>query len=157
MKTNNPIFLIFFIPLIHAAQLPEVVSWEQIKAQISKNPDSTYVINFWATWCKPCVQEMPDLWEESEKFNTKKVRFVPISLNFPDEAQTKVLPYIEKNFPGKKFFIFNKVIGPDDIPKISKDWTGAIPFTMIVKGKKTKTFERKLKKGELETELKKLL
>jgi thiol-disulfide isomerase/thioredoxin len=138
------------------AQNLETITWNGLKKQFDKNPDSVYVVNFWATWCKPCVQEMPDLWEETEKFKNKKVRFVPISLNFPEEAESKVIPFIEKNFPGKKFYILNQILQSEDISRISSDWGGGIPYTMILYKKKKQTYERKLKKGELEELLKKI-
>jgi thiol-disulfide isomerase/thioredoxin len=157
MKILNYVF-IFFIHwfAVSRAQNLESISWASLKKQIDKNPDSIYVVNFWATWCKPCVQEMPDLWEESEKFKSKKLRFIPISLNFPEESETKVLPFIERNYPGKKFYILNEILQSDDITRISSDWGGGIPFTMIFYKGKKQTIERKLKKGELIEILKKI-
>jgi thiol-disulfide isomerase/thioredoxin len=158
MKIRNYAFLFLIFGLTGSlAQNLESILWINLKKQIDKNPDSLYVVNFWATWCKPCVQEMPDLWEETEKFKDRKIRFIPISLNFPEEAQTKVIPFIEKNFPGKKFYILNQILQSEDITRISSDWGGGIPYTIIFYKKKKQTFERKLKKGELEEFLNKLI
>lgn len=154
---NYTTTILCFCLSVSYGQHLESISWLSFKKHIDKNPDSVYVVNFWATWCKPCVQEMPDLWEETEKFKNKKVRLVPISLNFPEEAQTKVVPFIEKNFPEKKFYILNQILQSEDISGISSEWGGGIPFTMILYKGKKHTYERKLRKRELEEVLMKLL
>ena len=114
-----------------------VVTFTQLqnKAETKQN-DTLYVVNFWATWCKPCVQEMPFFEEASKKFSTEKVKVIYVSLN-----SVKELAGVEKFTETKN--IQNNVLllnapNPNDwIDKIDATWSGAIPATVMYKnGKK---------------------
>lgn len=127
--------------------------WEGLSYFLNQKNDTTYVVNFWATWCVPCVQELPHFEELNEKYKDKKVKVILVSLDMPKMAESRLLPFIEK----KK--LKNKVIlmrDPDQntwLPKIDKDWSGAIPATVIYNKDKRKFYERSFTLAELETEL----
>ena len=75
----------------------EVLNYAQLQKQAeNKTNDTLYVVNFWATWCKPCVQEMPFFEEAATKFSLQKVKVIYVSLN-----SLKELPAVEKHIETK--------------------------------------------------------
>src|SRR5690606_6809447 len=54
------------------------------KKYFQKKNDSIYVINFWATWCKPCIKELPAFEKIASEYADKKVKVLLVSLDFPD-------------------------------------------------------------------------
>ncbi len=126
----------------------EVVNYTQLQKQAeSKTNDTLYVVNFWATWCKPCVQEMPFFEEAASKFSSQKVKIIYVSLN-----SLKELPAVEKHIEAKNIqnhvFLLNAGNPNDWVDKIDKTWSGSIPATIMYKGGKKVFF----KEGEFTQE-----
>ena len=97
MKTLRFILLLFFLGTLPAeisAQNVPLYNFAQLEPILNNRNDTTYVINFWATWCKPCVKEMPDLMKINQKFKNGKFRMILVSLDFDIHLQTKVIPFI---------------------------------------------------------------
>lgn len=108
-----------------------VVDYNGLEPIFTQKSDTTYVINFWATWCKPCVAELPYFLELHKKYEGQKYKFIFVSLDFPKQINKKLIPFLEKNpLPGD-------VIVLDDsdsntwIPKVDPEWSGAIPATVV--------------------------
>jgi thiol-disulfide isomerase/thioredoxin len=119
---------------------------EELKQLFEQNNDTTYVINFWATWCKPCVKEMPYFEQLHEEMKNEKIRVILVSLDFDTDLETKMKPFVEKRQlqPDVIAFIngdYNSWIG-----EIEDAWDGAIPATIIYNSK-----ERKFISGELDS------
>jgi thiol-disulfide isomerase/thioredoxin len=135
----------------------EVYDYTGFEKFLNKNDDKIYVINFWATWCAPCVKELPYFEKLNEEYKNKNVEVILVSLDFPHLYETKLKPFIKD----KK--LTSKVIALDDvdmntwIPKVDKTWSGSIPATIIYKNDNKKFFERSFTYDELETELKQFL
>lgn len=111
-----------------------VVDYDGLAPIFAQKSDTTYVINFWATWCKPCVAELPYFLELHKKYQDQKYKFIFVSLDFPKQIQKKLVPFLEKNpLPGD-------VIVLDDadsnrwIPEVDPEWSGAIPAIIVYKG-----------------------
>jgi thiol-disulfide isomerase/thioredoxin len=126
----------------------EVVNFAQLQMQAeSKTNDTLYILNFWATWCKPCVQEMPFFEEAATKFSSHKVKIIYVSLN-----SLKELPVVEKHIETKsiqnRVFLLNAGNPNDWIDKVDKAWGGSIPATIMYKGGKKVFF----KEGEFTQE-----
>lgn len=93
--------------------------------------DTTYVINFWATWCKPCVEELPyfeQLWDE---YREEKFKVILISLDFPQQIEKKLKPFILKHQLESEVWILNDSDANTWINKVSPQWSGAIPATIV--------------------------
>lgn len=119
--------------------------------------ETTFVINFWATWCKPCVKELPYFEELNKNYKNSNVKVVLVSLDFPKNIEKQVLPFIKKHKLQSEILLLDDTNANTWIPKVSEMWSGAIPATIFVKGSRQLFFEKSFNYTELETELKTIL
>ena len=135
----------------------EVVDFDGLYSKIDLSVDKTYVINFWATWCSPCVKELPYFEEVNKQSEDKNTEVILVSLDFPSQIETKLKPYLKRNK------IKSRVILLDDskmntwVPKVSEQWDGGIPATLIVNASNYNFYPKPFKKEELFTEINKVL
>jgi thiol-disulfide isomerase/thioredoxin len=89
------------------------------------------VLNFWATWCGPCVAEFPELVALDAKYRDKGVKFVGITADDAEDVQPKVIPFIKKH--QVKFDIVQQNLEDSEelMNQITKDWNGVIPVTVV--------------------------
>ena len=119
--------------------------------------DSVYVINFWATWCAPCVKELPYFEELNEKYSNKSFKQILVSLDAPKKLESKVIPFIEKNNIKSEVVLLADGKYNSWIDKVDPRWSGAIPITLIIKGKEKLFYEQEFHSmAEIEKELLKL-
>jgi thiol-disulfide isomerase/thioredoxin len=119
---------------------------EELKKLFEQENDSTYVINFWATWCKPCVKELPYLEKLNEELKDKKVRVILVSLDFDTDVETKLKSFVEERQLQSEVIAFINGNYNSWIGEIEDAWDGAIPATIIYNAK-----ERKFISGELDS------
>ncbi len=120
------------------AQKPVVYKINDLTKRIFNNSDTTYVVNFWATWCKPCVAELP----EFEKVHTAKynnVKVILVSMDFKEELDKKLKDFLDKTKYTCEVVLLDEINGNDFINKISEQWSGAIPATLITRKNKSRT------------------
>jgi thiol-disulfide isomerase/thioredoxin len=110
--------------------------YDQINTQES---DTVYVLNFWATWCAPCIKELPDFQAAMTEYGDKPVRFVYISLDDPSRTE-RVQGFIDKKAYQGQFFILKDPDPNEWINKIDPDWQGEIPATLILAPNEKKWF-----------------
>ena len=138
--------------------LVKVYDYEGLEAAVfNKDNDTTYVVNFWATWCKPCIKEMPYFEQIGADYKDQNVKVVFVSLDFPNYLEPKVIPFIAKNNIQSEVVLLDDTDANTWIPKVSTEWSGAIPATVIYKGSNSKFYERSFTYEELETEVKSIL
>lgn len=121
--------------------------------------DTTYIVNFWATWCVPCVKELPDFDSIYKVYTEQKVKVLLVSLDFKEDLKSKVLPFITSRKVKSEVLLLDELNSNYFIPKISNDWTGAIPATLIKNNKQKKDvfFEKKLNFALLRDEIEKMI
>ena len=124
---------------------------------LQKSNDTTYVVNFWATWCKPCVKELPYFERINKEYADKKVKVILASLDFPNKVQSQVVPFIKKNKLHSEIVLLDDADANSWIPKVSKEWSGAIPATVIYKNDSRAFYEKSFTYEELKTEIQNLL
>jgi len=121
------------------------------------NVDTTYVVNFWATWCGPCVKELPYFEELNAKYSNKTFKQILVSLDAPKKMDSKVIPFIQKNDIKSEVVLLADGKYNNWIDLIDPSWSGAIPITLILKGERKLFYEREFHSmKEIEDELLKL-
>ncbi|RZK22839.1 MAG: TlpA family protein disulfide reductase [Hymenobacter sp.] len=136
-----------------------VLKFADLQKRLARPSDTTYVVNFWATWCGPCVQELPDFERVRAAQTGKKVKFVLVSLDYASQLDKKVKPFVQKRGLKSEVLLLDETDPNTWLQKVDKQWSGAIPFTLIYnnQAKKRATFEQPLTATELTAELRKFL
>jgi len=93
--------------------------------------DTTYVVNFWATWCKPCVEELPAFEEINKKYGGQKFKMILVSLDFESQLESRVRPFLNENNITAKVVMLTDSKTNVWIDKVNEKWTGSIPVTII--------------------------
>lgn len=112
-----------------------------------------YVINFWATWCLPCVKELPFFEAIHANYKGKNVEVILVSLDMPQKIQNGLIPFIKKKKLQSRVIHLNDPDANAWIEKVNKDWSGAIPATVIYTTNKRKFYEQSFTYEELEKEV----
>ena len=118
---------------IHLAEMNS----QQISEIITpKQNDTIYITNFFATWCGPCMHEIPFIKEKMEELNGEKVKFTFISVDRPKDWSIAVNQFAKESGLAKNIVLFNtEQIPADFFTKHFETWNSAsIPFTLITKG-----------------------
>lgn len=127
----------------------KVTDFEGLQPLLQKSNDTTYVINFWATWCKPCVEEMPDFLKAAAEMKSEKVRFVFVSLDFPGQVDARLKPFVKKHDMADMVVLLDDPDSNSWIEKVDNKWSGAIPATLIYKGIDKDFYEKSLSYSDL--------
>lgn len=150
MKKLCLIAIIFFVWSGLKAQDVKVIKWEQMESLISKKEGKIKVINFWATWCAPCIKELP-YFEVLAKSKMTDIEVNLISLDFADQL-TKVQRFTDKKALQSNVLLLDEIDYNSWIDKVDKSWSGAIPATLIINetSGKRKFVEGEMSEGQLE-------
>jgi thiol-disulfide isomerase/thioredoxin len=145
-RKNNLLILFLFSALVSLAQKPAVYKINDLLKRIHNNSDTIYVVNFWATWCKPCVQELPDFESFYRQNKPALVKIILVSMDFKEDMDKKLVPFLEKNSYSSEVILLDEINGETFINKINKKWSGAIPATYFTykNKKKEELFENKV-------------
>jgi thiol-disulfide isomerase/thioredoxin len=124
-------------------------SFDTFQKEILESKDGkTHVVNFWATWCKPCVKELPYFEEIINRFDKDEVKVTLVSLDFLKQIDTKLIPFIKKNNIKSKVVLLNAGDPNAWIDKVDPEWSGAIPITLVFKDGKMYFYEREFENFE---------
>ena len=137
MREVFQIFLFCLVAMVKTeAQEPRVVNFDELNQVIQNaSPDTVYIINFWATWCKPCVAELPFFESFYEKYNKDPYRMILVSLDFKSQFDTRVLTFVQKNSLKPPVWLLDAGDPNKWIDLIDPSWSGAIPATLFLQGK----------------------
>ncbi len=115
-----------------AGQTIQTVSFDQLERVWKETTgDKVQVINFWATWCRPCLLELPHFREAISEFEDKDVQFLFVSLDFENNLSKAEQALKARGFTGKHFLLTGD---PNTwIDKIDPDWQGDIPYTLLIR------------------------
>ena len=126
----------------------KIIQVPELEEIIKKEPGKLKVINFWATWCKPCIKELP-LFVEAQK-EYPAVEFIFVSLDFAENVE-KVNSFSKKKGLDKsKMYLIDELDYDSWIDKVAPEWSGAIPGTLIVSHSGKEFYEKEFHDGELE-------
>lgn len=139
------ILLSFCLLLFLSAKGQEMIKLPQLQKMINEGA-SIKVVNFWATWCAPCIKEMP-LFEKLNDEN-KSVKVLLVSMDYDlDPNPDKVKRFMDRKKISSEVVILAEEKPTEWIDKIDKNWSGALPATLVVNSVNGK---RKLIEGEVD-------
>jgi thiol-disulfide isomerase/thioredoxin len=122
---------------------------EQLFKMTAKENDTTYVINFWATWCSPCVKEIGYFEELFLRSQEKSVKVILISLDFPDRVERQLLPFLKERTITAPVMLMTDLDYNSWIEKVDSTWSGAIPATLIYRREQRIFLEKEISREEL--------
>ena len=108
-----------------------VMNFNQFEPDLHISNDTTYVINFWATWCPPCRKELPAFEKLNKTYQNKPVKVILVSLDFPNQVKSDLIPFIENNKIKSRVLLLNDPDSNSWIDKVNKSWSGSIPATLV--------------------------
>ena len=121
-----------------------------IEKYIADNKDQVLVINFWATFCKPCVAEIPSFIAITEKYKSQGVKLMLVSLDLPSFYPKKIADFAKKHKFNTNIVWLDETNADYFCPKVDAKWSGSIPATLIVN---TKTGYRQFFEEEIEADV----
>ena len=125
---------------ILAAQSYVKASAAQLQELLKQKNDTTYVINFFASWCAPCTQELPELQAFAQEHAQEQVQLIFVSLDFEEDAENALLPLLRKFEITQPVWLLVET-GNRWITRIDRQWNGSIPATLVFNNtKKKRTF-----------------
>ena len=139
------------------AQKAEIVTLDNLQTLIRSKEPPVQIINFWATWCAPCVKELPMLEQINRERKDVHVTLVSMDLDL-DPNPEKVYKFIARKNIQSRVIILKERDPSSWINKVDKNWSGALPATLIVNNTtgRRKFVERQLHNGDLEKWLEEL-
>ena len=119
---------LLFLGVLSQAQEVKTIKFAELQKRILTANEPLTIFNFWATWCGPCVKEMPHF--EAVNSN-EKIKVVFVSLDFSDKLE-KVKKFASDKGLTSEVLLLDETDYNSYIHKVSKEWTGAIPATLFV-------------------------
>jgi len=128
--------VILILTKVSFAQSIPIVTWKQIHQNVlNSQNDTIYVINFWATWCKPCIEELPAFVKLHDSSGLP-VKVVFASMDFKKDLLTKLQPFVQKRNIKADVVLVSEPDQEKFINSVSQDWSGSLPATIILNTKK---------------------
>ena len=154
LKISFLLFLFFSVKGYN--QNVKLLTINQLNERIKNGKDSTYVVNFWATWCAPCIKELPHFEKLATEHKSEKLAVLLVSLDFKSKLASNVVPFVKRKNLKNEVFLLNESSPQEFIDRIDPSWSGSIPATLFIKNDKRKFVESEFTYEQLLTEYKKL-
>ncbi|HHH52343.1 MAG TPA: TlpA family protein disulfide reductase, partial [Bacteroidetes bacterium] len=139
----------------NAIYVEKVDNFNKIEHIFNNDNDTTYLINFWATTCPPCLKELPLFEKLGKQYKKEKFKIYLINIDDDSRYESAVIPMVEKLKLKNKIYALIDSDYSTWTAKVNQEWYGALPYTVIYKKDKRKFFFGAFKnEDELEKEIK---
>lgn len=140
MLKRSLVALLTLVMVNGYAQQVESMSFAELEKKIASVTDKTLVINFWATWCRPCIEELPAFEKINAQYADKNVEIWLVSLDFNSAVDGTLKPFIMKRNIKSTVLHINNTDPNDWVEKVDENWGGNIPATLIYQSGKRISF-----------------
>jgi len=155
------VLAVFITGLVATVQAQKIASvkMKEVVQRFSKKSDTIYVVNFWATFCKPCIAEIPGFIRVTDKYKNKHVKLLLVSLDLPAWYPNRIAAFAKKQNYTPEIAWLSETNADIFCPQIDPKWSGAIPATIIVNSKTGKKvfFEDEVSEVKFEELLKSVM
>ena len=161
MRLFTSIAFIFLLIFFADAQDIEKIKARELTEKYGSG-NGVYVVNFWSTWCKPCIEEIPHFIKVYESFKSRGVELWLVSQDTKDLYHSqKLADYIKvrPDWMKARLFWFDETNADYYCPVIDEQWSGVIPATLIINPSKgyRKFIEESLSEDDLKREIERAL
>lgn len=158
-------FKLLFILLVVVSSVETTFSQEIKSIKITElektiaDSKAPMIINFWATYCMPCIEEIPFFQEEVKKHEKDGVQLLLVSLDLKSAYPEKITALAKKRGFNAPIAWLNETDADYFCPRVDQKWSGSLPATLFINNKTgyRKFFESELTRGELQKEIKAIL
>ncbi len=119
---------------VYNDHIPYIASFDNLEPRFYNDSDTTYLVNFWATSCPPCIKEMPLFKQLEEQKERDAFKVLLVSLDLPRDYESRVIPFVAKHEIAPEVVHLGDENYSYWTEKIDSSWFGALPATMVVKG-----------------------
>jgi thiol-disulfide isomerase/thioredoxin len=152
------IILLLAIGMAGSAQTIKKIKITGLEETIAQS-DHPLIVNFWATFCVPCVKEIPYFQSTVARYQGEQVELILVSLDLPDYYPAKIAAFARgRGFTGPIVWL-DETNADYFCPKVDPRWTGGIPSSLFINNKThyRRFFDRQLTEPQVELEIKKML
>jgi thiol-disulfide isomerase/thioredoxin len=112
----------------------DIPKWKitDVEKYIRDNPNKVLVINMWATFCKPCVEEIPAFIKLTNQYKKNGVELLLVSLDLPSFYPKKIASFAKKQSFKAPIVWLDETNADYFCPLIDPKWSGSIPATLII-------------------------
>ncbi len=121
--------MISFFTLESKTQPYSIKSFAEVDSFLNNTNDTLYIINFWATWCKPCIEELPGFEKVNALNGERNIKVILVSLDSETNRKRSLDPFLERNALSSEIWVMPDKKPIDWIDKINPAWQGSIPAT----------------------------
>ena len=131
------VFVVLFMnnPYLFAQKV-RVIPFKTLETRVNQPNDTTYIVNFFASWCAPCVKELPEFVAFAAARKTEKIQVIYVSLDFKKDVKKKLDPLSKKLNLGQNVYLLAEINANNWINQVDTAWGGDIPATLFVNSKK---------------------
>jgi thiol-disulfide isomerase/thioredoxin len=135
------------------SQSVSVIKFDRLKRWINQPNDTVYVVNFWATWCAPCVKELPQFDAVRQAYANKKVAVLLVSMDSREDLTKKVAPFVRNRKVRSRVVLLDEPDLNTWVDQLAPEWSGALPMTLILNSKQNvrRFIGKPVKEGELQS------
>ncbi|MCS6904514.1 MAG: TlpA disulfide reductase family protein [Bacteroidia bacterium] len=114
------------------SSLYKLFTFSELEQYLQQYQGKVVVVNFWSTWCRPCIEELPYFERLNEEWKERKVKVILVSVDFLSEIDSRLVPFLQKKQLKSEVVVLNEKDPNEWIDRVNSQWSGAIPATLLV-------------------------
>ncbi len=146
--------MILLLAILSSLTIP-LISLDDLESRLEGGRDTVYIVNFWATWCKPCVKELGNFDSIARENQGNAVKVLLVSIDDKSTLYTKVSPFVHSLRLRSEVLMLDELKPHLWIDRVDSSWSGAIPATMFVQSstRRREFFEQEFSYVELNNKI----